>query len=212
MTTTGGDPVDQPPTTPGTPVVSGITQTGATLTWTAATDDKGVAGYDVLRVQNGTSTVVASSTTTSTALTGLTADTDYVFAVRAKDTAGQLSSASTTVTFRTLPTVTTPPGGCKVTYTANSWGSGFTANVTVTNTGSTAWTSWKLAFTFPGNQKVTQGWSATYSQSGSAVTVTNAAWNGSVPAGGSTSIGFNGSYSGTNSAPTGFTVNGAPCA
>jgi endoglucanase len=84
--------------------------------------------------------------------------------------------------------------------------------VTVTNTGSSAWSSWTLAFTFPGNQRVTQGWSATYSQTGSAVTVTNAAWNGSVPPGGSTSIGFNGSYSGTNSAPTGFTVNGATCA
>jgi endoglucanase len=210
--TTAAVTVDLPPTTPGTPVASAITQTGATLAWTAATDDKGVAGYDVLRVQNGTTTVVASSTSTSTALTGLTADTDYVFAVRAKDTAGQLSAVSTTVAFRTQPTVTTPPGGCKVTYSANSWGTGFTANVTLTNTGSAAWTSWKLAFTFPGNQVITQGWSATYSQTGSAVTVTNAAWNGTVPPGGSTSIGFNGSYSGTNTAPTGFTVNGAPCA
>ena len=110
VTTTGGT-TDQPPTTPGTPVASGITQTGATLAWTAATDDKGVAGYDVLRVQNGTSTVVASTTTTSIALTGLTADTSYVFAVRAKDTAGQLSSVSTSVTFRTLPTATTAARG-----------------------------------------------------------------------------------------------------
>ncbi|WP_456789488.1 glycoside hydrolase family 9 protein [Cellulomonas sp. P5_C5] len=211
VTTTGGT-TDQPPTAPGAPVVSGITQTGATLAWSASTDDKGVAGYDVLRLQNGTSTVVATSTTTSTTLTGLTADTDHVFAIRAKDTAGQVSPGSTSVAFRTLPTATTPPGACKVTYSANSWGTGFTANVTLTNTGSTAWTSWKLAFSFPGNQSVTQGWSATYSQTGSAVTVTNAAWNGNVPAGGSTSIGFNGSYSGTNSPPTGFTVNGAPCA
>ncbi|KQR08602.1 glycoside hydrolase family 9 protein [Cellulomonas sp. Leaf334] len=211
VTTTGGT-TDQPPTAPGTPVASGITQTGATLSWSASTDDKGVAGYDVLRLQNGTSTVVATSTTTSATLTGLTPDTDHVIVIRAKDSAGQVSSVSTSVAFRTLPTVTTPPGGCKVTYSANSWGNGFTANVTVTNTGSTAWTSWKLAFTFPGNQSVTQGWSATYSQTGSAVTVTNAAWNGNVPAGGSTSIGFNGSYSGTNTAPTGFTVNGAPCA
>ncbi|MDQ0375549.1 glycoside hydrolase family 9 protein [Cellulomonas humilata] len=210
--TTTGVTIDLPPTAPGTPVASGITQTGATLAWTGSTDDRGVAGYDVLRLQNGTSTVVASSTTTSATLTGLAPDTDHVLVIRAKDTAGQVSGVSTSVAFRTLPTVTTPPGGCKVTYQANSWGTGFTANVTLTNTGSSAWTSWKLAFTFPGNQVVTQGWSATYSQTGSAVTVTNAAWNGNVPAGGSTSIGFNGSYSGTNSAPTGFTVNGAPCA
>lgn len=210
--TTGGvTPVDTPPTTPGAPAASAITQTGATLTWTPSTDDAGVAGYDVLRVQGSTQTVVASSTTPSIALTGLTADTDHTFVVRAKDTAGQLSSTSPSVAFRTLPAVTTPPGGCKVTYSANSWGSGFTGSVTLTNTGSTPWTSWNLAFTFPGDQKVTQGWSAVYSQAGSAVTVTNAAWNGSVPAGGSTTFGFNGSYSGTNAAPTAFTVNGAPC-
>jgi endoglucanase len=204
-------PTDQAPTRPGAPVASAITQTGATLTWTASTDDKGVAGYDVLRIQDGTSTVVATSTTPSAALTGLTADTAYVLAVRAKDTAGQVSTDSPTVAFRTLPVVTTPPGGCTVTYTANSWGTGFTGSVTLTNTGSTPWTSWKLAFTFPGDQKITQGWSATFSQTGSSVTVTNAAWNGSVPAGASTTFGFNGSYSGTNTAPTAFTVNGTPC-
>ncbi|NNH05646.1 hypothetical protein HLB10_00810 [Cellulomonas fimi] len=163
-----------------------------------------------MRAQDGT--VVATSSTPSVTLTGLTPATDYVLTVRAKDTAGQLSALSPTVAFRTLPAVTTPPGACRVTYTANSWGNGFTASITVTNTGSTPWTSWALGFTFPGDQKVTQGWSATYSQTGSAVTVTNAPWNGSVPAGGSTSIGFNGSYSGTNTAPTAFTVNGSPCA
>jgi len=99
-----------------------------------------------------------------------------------------------------------------VTYSANSWGSGFTGTITVANTGSVAWTSWRLAFTFPGDQKVVQGWSGAYSQTGSAVTVTSLAWNGAVPAGGSTSFGFNGSYSGANSVPTGFVVNGTPCA
>ena len=136
-----------------------------------------------------------------------------MLAVRAKDTAGQLSAVSTTVAFRTLPTVTTPPGGCKVTYSANCWGNGFTGErhphqhgvdrVDVVDAGvhlprRPAWSR--------------RAGARRYSQTGSAVTVTNAAWNGTVPAGGSTSIGFNGSYSGTNSAPTGFTVNGAPCA
>ncbi|MFC4613981.1 glycoside hydrolase family 9 protein [Cellulomonas algicola] len=208
---TTGSTTDLPPSTPGLPVASAITQTGATLTWSASTDDKGVTGYDVLRAQDGT--VVATSSTPSVTLTGLTPGTDHVLTVRAKDTAGQLSALSPSVTFRTLPEVTTPPpGACRVSYTANSWGTGFTASITVTNTSSSAWTSWRLGFTFPGDQKVTQGWSATYSQTGAAVTVTNAPWNGTVPAGGSTSIGFNGSYSGTNTAPTAFTVNGTPCA
>ncbi|MEU8665035.1 cellulose binding domain-containing protein, partial [Actinoplanes philippinensis] len=48
-------------------------------------------------------------------------------------------------------------------------------------------------------------------QSGAAVTVTNATWNGSVPAGGSTSLGFLGSWTGSNPVPAAFTLNGTAC-
>ncbi|MBO0898697.1 glycoside hydrolase family 9 protein [Cellulomonas sp. zg-ZUI22] len=216
-TTGGGTPVDAPPSTPGTPAAFNVTATGMTLVWAASTDDVRVAGYDVLQVEGAAQTVVATSTTPSVTIDGLAADGVYTFVVRARDSAGQLSGVSAPVTVdtspRISPTPTPPPttAACTVTYTASSWGSGFTAAVTVTNTGSTAWSSWQLGFTFPGDQKVTQGWSATWSQTGATVTATNAAWNGSLAAGGSTSIGFNGSYSGTNAAPTGFTVNGAAC-
>jgi endoglucanase len=81
----------------------------------------------------------------------------------------------------------------------------------VTNTGTTAWTTWALKFSFPGNQKVTQGWSATWSQSGPDVTATAMPWNASVAAGKSVSIGFNGSYTGSNPNPAAFTVNGKAC-
>ena len=43
------------------------------------------------------------------------------------------------------------------------------------------------------------------------MTATNLSYNGALGTGASTQIGFNGTYSGTNTAPTGFTVNGAPC-
>jgi endoglucanase len=102
-------------------------------------------------------------------------------------------------------------GGCAVTYMPNSWQNGFTANVMVTNTGTAAWTNWTLNFSFPGNQKVTQGWSATWSQSGRNVTATAMPWNGSVAPGKSVWIGFNGSYTGTNTNPSAFTVNGRVC-
>jgi len=116
----------------------------------------------------------------------------------------------------TSPTVSPTPtpsssAGCKVTYSVNDWGGGFTGTVTLANTGSVAWSAWSLGFAFPGNQKVSQGWSATWTQSGSQVTATNLSYNGSVPGGGSTSIGFNGTYSGGNVAPTAFTVNGMTC-
>ncbi|GAB3863553.1 hypothetical protein GCM10029963_72420 [Micromonospora andamanensis] len=99
---------------------------------------------------------------------------------------------------------------CDVVYTTNDWSNGFTANVTIRNTGD-AINGWTLRFAFPGNQRVTQGWSARWSQSGNEVTAVNESWNGNIPAGGSTSIGFNGSYSGTNAKPTSFSVNGVTC-
>jgi len=114
----------------------------------------------------------------------------------------------------TTPTPSPTPvssSSCKVHYSANQWPGGFTAGLTITNTGTTALNSWKLTFTFPGNQQVTQGWNGIFTQQGANVTVTNAAYNGSLPAGSSVSPGFNGSWSGSNPAPTAFNLNGAAC-
>ncbi len=44
------------------------------------------------------------------------------------------------------------------------------------------------------------------------VTVTNESWNGAVAPGGSVSLGFNASHSGSNPDPVGFAVGGAACA
>ena len=114
------------------------------------------------------------------------------------------------------PTPTaTPTGGpaaCSVRWVGNAWNTGLTANVRVTNTGSATIDGWTLTFDFPNGQKVTQGWSAEWSQTGSAVTATNAPWNGRLAAGSSVEIGFNASHPGTPTAPTAFRLNGAPCA
>ena len=99
---------------------------------------------------------------------------------------------------------------CQVAYTANSWSTGFTASITITNEGS-ALTSWTLTYSYAGNQALTQGWSGNWTQSGQNVTVTNASWNGSLATGASTQIGANFSYSGTNTAPTAFSINGTAC-
>ncbi|GGL04930.1 cellulose 1,4-beta-cellobiosidase [Sphaerisporangium melleum] len=99
---------------------------------------------------------------------------------------------------------------CNVDYTLNDWGSGFTAAVKITNNGD-AWSSWRLTFSFAGNQRVTSGWSATWSQSGANVTATNANWNGNLGNGQSTEIGFQGTYSGSNAKPTNFAINGTSC-
>ena len=80
---------------------------------------------------------------------------------------------------------------CTASYTTlNSWAGGFQGEVTVRNTGTTVLSGWKVGWTFGGNQTISNAWNATVTQSGSAVTARSAAYNGSVPAGGSTTFGF----------------------
>ncbi|HEX5203158.1 MAG TPA: PQQ-dependent sugar dehydrogenase [Actinoplanes sp.] len=99
---------------------------------------------------------------------------------------------------------------CAVRYEVNQWNTGFTASVTVTNAGA-AIASWTLAWTFPGNQQIGNAWNATYTQSGRAVTVRNASWNGAVPTNGTVTFGFQATHSGTNAAPSDFRLNGVAC-
>jgi hypothetical protein len=99
---------------------------------------------------------------------------------------------------------------CSVDYTVNDWGSGFVATVDINNLGDPV-TNWTLGFSFAGNQRVTNGWNATWTQSGQGVTARNAGHNGNLATGASTEIGFQGTYSGTNTAPSAFTLNGTPC-
>ncbi|MBP2708400.1 PHB depolymerase family esterase [Microbispora sp. RL4-1S] len=106
------------------------------------------------------------------------------------------------------------PGGatCRVAYTANSWNNGFTANLTITNTGGAAVNGWTVTWTWPGDQQVSNAWNATVTQSGRQVTARNMSYNAAIPAGGNTSFGFQASYSGANTAPTAFALNGTACA
>ncbi|MEU6401193.1 glycoside hydrolase family 18 chitinase [Streptomyces sp. NPDC046985] len=105
-------PGDNPPSAPGTPTASAVTDTSARLAWSAATDDKGVKNYDVLR--DGTK--IATVTTTSYTDTGLSAGADYSYSVLARDTADQTGPASGSVAVHTTGGTTTPPpsGGAKV--------------------------------------------------------------------------------------------------
>ena len=101
--------------------------------------------------------------------------------------------------------------GCRVVYTvASQWQGGFTANVAVTNLGDPV-NGWRLAWTFPSGQQVTQAWNATVTTSGGRATATNASYNPAIPTNASVSFGFNGSWAGSNAAPTSFDLNGVTC-
>ncbi|MEU7098449.1 glycoside hydrolase family 18 chitinase [Streptomyces longwoodensis] len=113
-------PGDTAPSAPGTPTASSVTDTSVKLSWSAATDDKGVKNYDVLR--DGAK--VATVTTTSYTDTGLTAGTDYTYTVQARDTADQTGPVSGSVAVHTTGGTTTPPppgGKVKLGY-FTEWG------------------------------------------------------------------------------------------
>ncbi|WP_329126296.1 glycoside hydrolase family 9 protein [Streptomyces sp. NBC_01465] len=107
-----------------------------------------------------------------------------------------------------------PPaaGACAVTYkTDNVWSNGFTATVTVKNTGTAAVDGWQLKWAYPGGQHVTSAWNATVTQNGTDVVARDAGWNGTVAPGATASFGVQGTHSGTNPSPTAFTLNGSTC-
>nr|WSX74966.1 cellulose binding domain-containing protein [Streptomyces sp. NBC_00899] len=199
------------PSAPGTPAASATGSDRVTLTWAAATPGSApLAGYRVYAGDPGTTAPLATVTApaTTATVTGLAPATTYAFRVVATDTTGRSSPPSEPVQ---VTTGQAPATGCTVAYQVGSdWGSGFTANLTITNRAAPV-NGWNLQFAFAGDQKVTQGWSGTWSQSGAAVTVKDAGWNASLPTGASTTIGFNGAYTGANTAPAGFTLNGTHC-
>ncbi|GGS14916.1 chitinase [Streptomyces nojiriensis] len=115
----GTQPGDTPPTAPGTPAPSNVADTSLTLTWTPATDDKGVKNYDVYRG----SAKIATVTGTSYADSGLTKGTTYTYSVTARDTIDQTGPSSGSATVTTTGGVIPPdPGGkVKLGYFTN-WG------------------------------------------------------------------------------------------
>jgi cellulase/cellobiase CelA1 len=104
------------------------------------------------------------------------------------------------------PTPTPTPSGtgaCSGAYSVvSSWSGGFQGQVVVTNTGSATLNGWKLGWTFPGSQQISDLWNGTYTQSGQNVTVTNESYNGTLAPGASTTIGFTANDSGSNAAPS----------
>ncbi|MFD5451038.1 cellulase family glycosylhydrolase [Streptomyces sp. NPDC127100] len=208
-----GAPEDtQAPTAPGTPTVASVTGTSVTLAWTAATDDVGVTGYEVVRVAGGTETTVATSTTGTATLTGLTPGTAYSFAVRARDAAGNRSARSATVD------VTTNGGGtpgatCSVGYrVVGEWPGGFQGEIAIRNTGAAPLGTWTLAFAFADGQSITNMWGGTPTQNAGAVSVAPASYTSTIPAGGTVTLGFTARKGAANTAPTAFSLNGGACA
>ncbi|WP_153452207.1 glycoside hydrolase family 48 protein [Streptomyces smaragdinus] len=113
----GGGPDDDldPPTVPTSLRVTGTTSTSVSLSWTASTDNVGVAAYDVYRDGIPVGTPTATTYTDS----GLTAATRYAYSVRARDASGNASDPTAEVPATTQEGGGNPTGGVKVQYKSN---------------------------------------------------------------------------------------------
>jgi chitin-binding protein len=142
----------------------------------------------------GTTTrpTTTTTTTTSTRPGGGTTTTTRPTTTTTRPT------TTTTRPTTTRPTTTTGggtgTGTCSVALDlSNTWGSGYTGQAKVT--ANTAVSSWKVTVTLPSGATATSSWSATQSGTSGTVSFSNANYNGSLAAGGSTTFGFQGTGS-----------------
>ncbi|MBO3748502.1 cellulose binding domain-containing protein [Streptosporangiaceae bacterium NEAU-GS5] len=205
----GGTTDTTAPTTPTGLTTSNVTSTGASLSWTASTDNVGVTGYEIWcrTGSSGSFLLVGTSTTPSFTRTGLTAGTLYECYVIARDAAGNSSAQSTHVTFTTSGGTST--GACTAVATVQSqWQTGYVIQpMTITNTSTSTITSWTVTFTLPAGHALTGSWNATVTTSGQTVTAKSVGHNGTLAPGASTtSFGYQASRpSGNTSLPSGYT-------
>ncbi|MDR7327781.1 MULTISPECIES: glucuronoarabinoxylan endo-1,4-beta-xylanase XynC [Catenuloplanes] len=123
-----------------------------------------------------------------------------------------ISGGTTTPT----PTLTATPTGSvgtgpRVTYTMSTWNNGFTAAISITNTGTSTINGWTLGFTLPTGQSITSGWNASYSPASGQVSAVNAGHNATLAPGATVDIGFQATHTGNTAEPAAFTLNGIAC-
>ncbi|WHT23195.1 glycoside hydrolase family 44 protein [Crossiella sp. CA-258035] len=105
----------------------------------------------------------------------------------------QVSNGQVNATYpaNSITLLVLPAAGCSASLHVNGdWGTGHAATVTVTNDRRAAMTGWRVSWTWPGDQQVTKSWNTTLKQDAAGVVATDAGWNGSIGAGGSTTFGF----------------------
>ena len=194
----GGDTT--PPSTPANLTATGVTSSSVSLSWSPSTDNVGVAGYRVYR--GGT----LAGTTAGDVVHRHRADrVDAVLVHGGRVRRGGQRLAGVLGGLRDdLRQAARRRSGCTATYQIGSdWGNGFTANVTVTNTGIGGR---PRAGRSPGpgpatSRSPTCGTPPT-SRAARARRATNMSYNGAIAPGANTSFGFQATYSGSNAAPT----------
>ncbi len=120
-------------------------------------------------------------------------------------TASPTSAPPTTAPPTTAPPTSTAPSGCHATYQlVNAWPGGFQATVVVANNGPSTVNGWTVHLTLASGQSISSLWNGVNTGTSGAVTVRNAAYNGTLAAGASTTFGFTANGDGS-AAPSGVT-------
>lgn len=206
------------PSAPANLTATAISSSGITLSWSPVAPPANctIASYAVFR---GTTSGFTTSSANQVASTSATAFTDsalspgttYYYRVEATD--GFASSAPSSQAGATTQPASGGGVACHVTYSiVNSWPGGFQVAISIQNTGSTAWSSWDLTWTFANGQTINGLWNGAATQNGAGVSVLNLSYNGAIRAGSSYSgVGFTGSWNATNTVPASFAINGTTC-
>ncbi|MER7284001.1 cellulose binding domain-containing protein [Dactylosporangium sp. NPDC000244] len=180
--------------------LAGTAASGSVSNW--LTDaSRTVAPQSALTMTNGSITVTLPARSAMTLVTSIGGTSTS-------------PSASITPSVPVSPSPSRSPGGGtapRVTYTMSTWNTGFTAAITITNTGTATIDGWTLAFTLPSGQSITSGWNATFSPSSGQVSARNVSYNGTLAPGASVDLGFQATHTGNTAEPAAFTLNGIPC-
>nr|BFE59375.1 glycoside hydrolase family 30 beta sandwich domain-containing protein [Dactylosporangium thailandense] len=180
--------------------LAGTAASGSVSNW--LTDaSRTVAPQSALAMTNGSLTVTLPARSAMT----------FVTSIGGTSTS---PSASITPSAPVSPSPSRSTGGGaapRVTYTMSTWNNGFTAAISITNTGTATIDGWTLAFTLPSGQSITSGWNATFSPSSGPVSARNVSYNGTLAPGASVDLGFQATHTGNTAEPAAFTLNGIPC-
>ena len=185
--------------------------TGPVTVQYSTADGTATAGSDYT-ARSGTLTFAAGETskTITVAVLGDTmVEANEAFTVALSGASGATIADGSAVGTITNDDVAPPPptGGNSLGYAiASNWGAGFTATMTV-GAGSAGLHGWTVEFN--STATITSIWSAEIvSHVGDHYVVRNAAWNGDLGGGKSTSFGFQATPGSTGTAASGFTING----
>ena len=132
---------------------------------------------------------------------------DHVRIEPIERSAATLATTQATATITCLaPPPPPPPSSPQFSFaTSSDWGTGFVAGITIKNTGTTALNGWTLSFDFDRN--ITSIWNAVIvSHVGNHYVIANAAWDATIPPGGTVNFGFQGVTGNVTSGPTNYAL------